>query len=140
MPGPPPKRSDQRRRRNKVTIDHVELDDVVEVPALDIEGAHPLAVDFYESLRKSGQARYFEPSDWQRARVLAWSLSKMLDTGRPSAMLLAALQKDMDALLVSEPERRRVRMEIERAAPDMSAEDAKVAQMARYRRAAGSGG
>jgi hypothetical protein len=66
-----------------------------------------------------------------------WSLSKMLHTGRPSAMLLAALQKDMDALLVSEAERRRVRMEIERGAPDDSAERAKVAQMEAYRRAAG---
>jgi hypothetical protein len=136
MPGPPPKRSDQRRRRNKVNVDRVELDEVVSVPALDIEDAHPLAVDFYESLRTSGQARYYEPSDWQRARIMAWSLSQMLNSGRPSAMLLAALQKDMDALLVSEAERRRVRMEIERTAADTSVEDAKVAQMERYRRVA----
>jgi hypothetical protein len=135
---PVPKRSEQRRRRNKVDIDHVEMAGTVEAPdLLDLEDAHPLAVNLYESLRSSGQARYYEPSDWARAQLLVWSLSKMLHTGRPSAMLLAALQKDMDALLVSEAERRRVRMEIERGAPDDSAERAKVAQMEAYRRAAG---
>jgi hypothetical protein len=138
VPGPPPKRSSQRRRMNKVDIDHVEMAGTVEAPdLLDLEDAHPLAVNLYESLKASGQARWYEPSDWARAQLLVWSLSKMLNTGRPSAMLLAALQKDMDALLVSEAERRRVRMEIERGAPDDSAERAKVAQMEAYRRAAG---
>jgi hypothetical protein len=138
MPGPPPKRSELRRRRNKVDIDRVQVSAPVEAPDLGIEGAHPLAVDLYESLKDSGQARWYEPSDWARARLLVWSLSKMLDSGRPSAMLLAALQKDMDALLVSEAERRRVRMEIERGPVDDSAEQAKVAQMEKYRRAATS--
>jgi hypothetical protein len=138
VPGPPPKRSSQRRRMNKVDIDQVEMAGTVEAPdLLDLEDAHPLAVNLYESLKASGQARWYEPSDWARAQLLVWSLSKMLNTGRPSAMLLAALQKDMDALLVSEAERRRVRMEIERGAPDDSAERAKVAQMEAYRRAAG---
>jgi hypothetical protein len=137
MPGPAPKRSSQRRRRNVVDIDRVELAGTVEAPPLAVEDVHPLAADLYESLKASGQARWYEPSDWARAQLLVWSLSKMLHTGRPSAMLLAALQKDMDALLVSEAERRRVRMEIERGAPDDSAERAKVAQMEAYRRAAG---
>jgi hypothetical protein len=127
-----------RRRRNKVDIDRVQVAAPVEAPDLDIDGAHPLAVDLYEALKESGQARWYEPSDWARARLLVWSLSKMLDSGRPSAMLLAALQKDMDALLVSEAERRRVRMEIERGSVDDSAERAKVAQMEKYRRAATS--
>jgi hypothetical protein len=138
MSGPPPKRSEQRRRRNKVDIDRIQVSGPVKAPDLDIEAAHPLAVDLYESLKESGQARWYEPSDWARARLLVWSLSKMLDSGRPSAMLLAALQKDMDALLVSEAERRRVRMEIERDSVDDSAEQAKVAQMEKYRRAAAS--
>jgi hypothetical protein len=120
-----------------VDIDRVELAGTVEAPPLAVEDVHPLAADLYESLKASGQARWYEPSDWARAQLLVWSLSKMLNTGRPSAMLLAALQKDMDALLVSEAERRRVRMEIERGAPDDSAERAKVAQMEAYRRAAG---
>jgi hypothetical protein len=138
MPGPAPKRSDQRRRRNKVDIDKVELDGLVSVPELGIDRVRPMVADFYRSLAESGQARYFEPSDWQRARLMCWSLDKMLKSGKPSAMLLAALQKDMDALLVSEPERRRVHMEIERGEPDTSEHDAKVAAMDDYRRMASS--
>lgn len=147
---PVPKRSSERRRRNKVDIDHVQVEGVVTVPDLDIESApdeyrdpkpiHPVARALYESLRTSGQARYYEPSDWQRARVMVFLLSQQLWTGRPSATMYAALQSDMDALLISEAERRRVRMEIDRAVPDTSADDARVAQMARYRKATGSAG
>lgn len=138
MPGPVPKRSSQRRRQNKVHLDRVEVADQVVVPDLGVDDAHPIARDFYESLRISGQARWYEPSDWARARVFTMLLSDQLKTGRPSSMMYQALQRDMDALLVSEGERRRVRMEIERTSPDTSVMDAKVAQMARYRQAAGS--
>lgn len=118
-------------------VDRVQVAERVTVPDCP-EDVHPLARDFYKSLRISGQARWYEPSDWQRARVFTWLLSDQLKTGRPSSMLYQALQRDMDALLVSEAERRRVRMEVERLPPDTSVEDAKVAQMARYREAAGS--
>jgi len=138
MPGPVPKRSSQRRRQNRVQTDRVEVAEKVVVPELGIDDPHPIARDFYESLRLSGQAQWYEPSDWQRARVFTQLLSDQLYTGRPSSMMYQALQRDMDALLVSEGERRRVRMEIERLPVDTSVEDAKVAQMARYRQAAGS--
>jgi hypothetical protein len=132
-----PKRSIQRRRRNAVAIDRVGVAEQVVVPDLDLEDVHPLARDFYESLRTSGQSRWYEPSDWQRARIFTALLSKQLFKGSSSSMMYAALQKDMDALLVSEAERRRVRMEVERLASDTSVVDAKVSQMARYRQAAG---
>lgn len=135
MPGPPPKRSSQRRRRNKVDIDHVEVDGVVEPPELGME-LHPLAAETYESLKVSGQARYMEPSDWQRARIFVSLLSNLLMSSQPSSMMYQALQKDMDALLMSEAERRRVRMEIERGPVDTSEQDAKVAAMSAYRRTA----
>lgn len=145
MPGKPgvastvPKRDAQRRyKRSGPATDTVSIDDEVQVPPLGIEDVHPLVQDFYDSLAISGQSRYYEPSDWQRARIMCWSLSKMFDSGRPSGQLLAALQKDMADLLVSEAERRRVRMEIERGAQDTSVDAARVAQMAEYRRVAGN--
>lgn len=147
MSGPVPKRSDQRRRRNASNkVETVQLEDQVVIPDLDIEytsrggdiiPAHPIAQDLYDSLRTSGQARFYEPADWQRARILCRMLSDQLWSGRPSAQLYAALQKDMDALLISEAERRRVRLEIERSKPD-AGDDPKVAQMAKYRKAAGA--
>jgi hypothetical protein len=146
---PVPKRSTERRRRNKVDLDHVQVEGQVAVPDLgfdvtpDDHGGrdpiHPVARDLYESLRISGQARYYEPADWQRARVMTYLLSGILWSGRPSSMLYAALQRDMNDLLISEAERRRVRMEIDRAEPDTSADDARVAQLDRYRRAAEQG-
>lgn len=141
MPGPVPKRTPQRRRSNKpaTPVDTVVIEDEVTVPELNIDNPHPLAADFYASLRLSGQARFYEPSDWERARIFAHLLSDQLNYGKPSAMMYTALQKDMDALLVSEGERRRVRMEVERGVVDTSAERAKVSQMNRYRRAAGGG-
>lgn len=135
MPGPVPKRSTQRRRRNKVDIDTVRLDDVVEVPPLMLEDCPQIVTDFYDSLRRSGQARYYEPSDWQRARLMCWHLAYMLRANKPSSVMYTALQKDMEALLVSEGDRRRVRMEVERKPADTSLEDARVAQMNRYRNA-----
>lgn len=135
---PAPKRSDQRRRRNKVDIDKVEISGLVAVPELGIDRVHPMVADVYRSLSESGQSRYFEPSDWQRARIMCWNLNKMIRSGKPSAMLMAALQKDMDALLMSEPERRRVHMEIERGEIDTTEHDAKVAAMKDYRRMASS--
>lgn len=118
MGGPVPKRSSQRRRRNAVVVDHVEVPGSVVVPDLDLVDAHPLAVSLYESLKASGQCRYYEPSDWQRARIMCHLLSQQLKTGRPSAMFYAALQRDMDSLLVTEAERRRVRVEIDRVVED----------------------
>lgn len=121
MPGVPgqrghvPKRSTQRHRRSGPEVDRVAVSGRVPVPDLGVEDPHPLARDLYKSLSESGQSRWYEPSDWQRARIMCQVLSQQLKSGRPSSMMYTALQRDMDALLVSESERRRVRIEIERA-------------------------
>lgn len=137
MPGPIPERSDQRRRRNapEIPIDRVEggLVDVVG-PDLDVEGAHPLAVDWFESLRGSAQAKFYEPSDWQMARIAAQCLTDYMADDRRSAMKFSAFQAATTALLVTEGDRRRMRMEIDRTPPDTSVRDAKVTAMSRYRR------
>lgn len=88
-----PKRSDQRHRRNRVQVDRVEVAEQVMVPPCP-EDVHPLAQDFYEGLRSSGQVKWFEPSDWARARVFTLLLSQQLRSARPSATMYAALQKD----------------------------------------------
>jgi hypothetical protein len=125
MPGPVPKRSSQRRRRNHVQVDRVEVaGGPVVVPELGLDGVHPLARDLYESLRESGQSRWYEPSDWQRARIMVHLLSGLLKAERPSVTMYVALQRDMDALLVTEAERRRTRVEIER---DLVDEDEQAA-------------
>lgn len=131
--GPIPERSDQRRRRNVgepiETVAPVAI--AVEAPelGLDITG---IARDWYDSLKTSGQSRYYEPSDWQTARLVAMAIAGYAERG--GAETLKAIMSSMASLLATEGDRRRVRMEIDRSEPDTDAEDAKVAQMSRYRR------
>lgn len=118
MPGPIPKRSDQRVRNNKdIPIDKVDLAGiVVNQPPLDVPGIHPMARDWYESLAESGQAMYYEPSDWQFARFVAVYMDEQLKAtgGKLSSMMLASITSAMSNLLVTEGDRRRMRLEIER--------------------------
>lgn len=136
--GPVPKRSDQRRRRNKpeTPIRQAKGADSVEIPEISPDW-HPIARDWYESLAKSGQSQFYEPSDWASARLIAEVLSRLLNQGqRLSGQLFASVLAAMTELLTTEGARRRARIELEREQP--AEEPASVAIMAKYRRAAGS--
>jgi hypothetical protein len=108
------------------------------VPELGLADVHPLARDLYDSLKESGQSMYYEPSDWQRARLMVDMLSNLLyDPVKRSSMMYTAIQQDLKDLMVCEADRRRLKMEIDRTPADTSEQDARVSQMAAYRRAAG---
>lgn len=116
--GPIPKRSDQLIRRNvqDVPVDKVTAIGAVRIPDLAIEDPHPLVVDMYESMKHSAQRRFFEPTDWQLARFTLHQVNAALrrDGDAISAMKLAALNTMLSNLLMTEGDRRRVRLEIER--------------------------
>lgn len=79
---------------------------------------HPIASDWYLSLRESGQAAFYQPSDWAVARYAADLMSKVLLSERgPNGQLVAALNSVMSSLLTTEGDRRRARMELERQKP-----------------------
>lgn len=114
--GPIPKRSSQRRRVNKPETPTSEAPGAVEVPIPSADEVwHPLARDWFGSLTKSGQAAFYEPSDWAQARVLAHLLSVQLWSAKPSAMMIAAWQSGATELLTTEGARRRMRIELARA-------------------------
>lgn len=116
MPGPIPKRSDQRRRENKPEIEVTSAPgaETVVMPAADAAW-HPAAARWYASLGESGQARFFEPSDWAQAWVWTEFLSRALNQGdRPSSQLIAAWSAGATELLTTEGARRRLRMELQR--------------------------
>lgn len=140
--GPVPKRTEElmghwsKERRNAAS--KPEMAGPVKVPPLGIAGAHPIVRAWYRSLAESGQSRYYEPSDWQLARIVAAQLSQYLKSGRLSANMLATLLAACDALLCSEGARRRLRIEVQR--PDGPtdqdpAESLVVRQLGEYRSA-----
>jgi len=132
--GPVPKRSSERRRRNKDSqVESVKpLRERVDQPPAE-DRWHPIARDWYESLAESGQAQFFEPSDWQYARVVADALSRNLkQRAKFSAVLFASVTSAMNDLLTTEGARRRVRLEIERAG--IGETPASVTAIADYRK------
>jgi len=129
MPGPVPKRDSERIRRNlpEVPTDTVVMVGPVEIPELGIPNAHPMIVDFYESLKRSGQSKYYEDSDWQLARMALYFANKLLNDEKPSSMMLQQVNSMLSDLLVAEGQRRRVRLEIERQTAQQN-----VVQMSDY--------
>lgn len=120
--GPVPKRSTQRRRANKpeIPVATAEASPSREIPAAD-PGWHQLAADMYNSLERSGQSAFFEPSDWQSARLAAEATSRLLYSERFSAVLLAAVDSMWSKLLMTEADRRRLRIELEKPKEDTAA-------------------
>lgn len=127
--GPIPHRSDQRVRRNQDEgpIEKISTIGPVRVPELGIAYPHQLVSDMYESLKDSAQSRYYEPSDWQYARLCMYLLNDMLSKERISSVMVASVNQMLTALLMTEGDRRRVRLEVER---NQNAGGAKVLDIA----------
>lgn len=117
MPGPIPKRSEERIRRNKpeIEITKIEASNEVTQPPLGFDDPHPIISDLWDSLGESAQSEYYEPSDWQFARFTLHFADGLIKQARPSAQMFQGVTSALTDLLVSEGARRRVRMEIERA-------------------------
>lgn len=94
---------------------------------------HPLARDWYRSLAESGQSKFYEPSDWQTARVLAELLSRALQRGKVTAALIERWQVGATELLTTEGARRRVRVELDAKGGDEE-EAADVSELDEHRR------
>ena len=143
--GPPPKRSDQRRRVNPTagearlaSASQAESLEAVMPPADD--DWHPVARRWYESLAGSGQAVFYQASDWGQAFVMAEAVSRELspqpvvDKEGNVTMVslpmkgasLSAFLKGCTDLLVSETARRRAAVELQRPKPDEGDEPAGV--------------
>lgn len=109
--GPIPARSGQRRRRNKpadgIAVTTGRGAAVVEKPEAD-PSWHPIAHDWFESLATSDGCRFYEPSDWQHARIWAEILSRQLKSGRPSGQIMASWTSASDRLLTTASARQRV--------------------------------
>lgn len=140
MPGPVPKRSDQRRRRNASDGPALAKGTAGEEPTMPEadDSWHPIAVRWFESLPDSGQTQYYEASDWATAVYVAEAMSRNLASEkRFSAQLFQAVMSAMTDLLTTEGARRRARIELERTSNEPMPVDPKIALMDSYRKAAG---
>lgn len=133
--GPVPKRKSQRRRRNKESKpDSVPAQTAAAVKAPPaLKDWHAGAKRWYKSLAESGQAQFYEPSDWEAARLIAGELSVYLRSKKRSAMMFSYLWSAMTDLLTTEGARRRLKLEIDREQPSEGDEDADVAKLDDYR-------
>src|SRR5687768_3517911 len=133
MPGPAPKRAEQRRRTATPKAGEPRKAKgaaKVVMPPADNDW-HPIARAWYLSLGDSGQSQFYEPSDWQTAYVVAESMSREFNPqpvviGRgedahiemiskpPTGSAQMAWLKAMSTLLVMEGDRRRVALELQR--------------------------
>ena len=137
MPGPVPKRSEERTRRNKPENEGgVSLSKgnrvPFKVPPVD-SGWHPRAKQWYRSLSRSGMREYYELSDYEMARLLCDALTEY--NKRPTAMMLATILQGMTSLGVTEGERRRMRIELED--PKESETSASIVAIDTYRQQLG---
>lgn len=115
MRGPIPKRSEDRVRRNKDAAPTTRAKGAseVRVPRCDPTW-HPIAKSWYNSLKRSGQSAFYEPSDWAYAQLLAHEMTLMLAEPKIRAAALQTVMAGMNDLLTTEGARRRMRLELER--------------------------
>lgn len=118
-PGPMPKRSDERQRRNNdgIPVDKIDLGGEVEIPHAFF--FNPLINDLWLSLRSSANVRFFEPTDWAYAKLTLTLLEREVGTDPenmkvPGAMLMKTFDDMLSKMLLTEKDRRTLRIEVER--------------------------
>lgn len=121
--GPVPSRKDElngHRSKDELwgeTVTRAPGAESVSVPAADKDW-HPIAKRLWSSMKKSGQARFYEPSDWAFAYSLMDDLTYYKNASKRSGQMLTAIYGAMTTLMLTEGDRRRVALELQRSSPD----------------------
>lgn len=148
MPGPVPNRSEdlarprERKGKDIVPVTKGVLKPVV-IPDADPDW-HPIATMLWEGLLASGQADFYQQSDWAFAYSLMEDLTRYKEPlvnrdgeeyFKRSGQMLQVIYSAMERLLVTEGDRRRVRVEL--TEPEPESDPAAVLVMAEYRKGLG---
>ena len=132
--GPAPKRASERRRRNKESKPTLATTELPKAERPEPDGDwHTIASGWFVSLGESGQSEFYEASDWAFACLVAENMSRDLkEPGPISGANLSAYNKAMADLMVTEANRRRAGIELERA-PEFE-QPAGVTALAEYKK------
>lgn len=99
---------------------------------------HPIAKRMYDSLRTSGQADFFQNSDWQFAWMLCEELSVYKTNTRRSSQMFASLLMGFERLLLTEADRRKARIELHEV--EIEQVSAQLIAIDGYKKALGASG
>lgn len=130
-PGPAPKRDAERTRTpdpKSGVARHGELR-AVKIPPVD-QNWHKRAKELYKSLKTSGQADYYQDSDWAYARILCDYLTRWYDM--PRAMDGANIEQMMSKLGMTEGSRRQI-LRVELDLPEVEQPDAELVAIDGYK-------
>ncbi|MFF4692170.1 hypothetical protein [Streptomyces sp. NPDC001307] len=107
----------------------------VKIPNAD-RSWHPVAKRLWDSLKESGQADFYQQSDWALAYSLCEDLSYYYKkSGKRSGQMLQTIYSAFERLLVAEGDRRRVRIELHE--PEAEEQSAAVLAIADYKKELG---
>ncbi|MET9861971.1 hypothetical protein ABZY93_22140 [Streptomyces smyrnaeus] len=139
MPGPVPNReADLARPRERKGGDVQSVTKGV-MREVQIPNAprdwHPIARRLWDALKTSGQADFYQNSDWAFAYSLCEDLSHYKKAGKRSGQMLQTIYSAFERLLVAEGDRRRVRIELQEPADET--QSASITAIADYKKELG---
>lgn len=140
MPGPVPNREEdlarprERKGGDVQSVTHGVLRDV-RIPHADKDW-HPLAKRLWDGMKTSGQADFMQNSDWAFAYSLMDDLTYYKNSGKRSSQMLQTIYAAMTSLMITEGDRRRVRLELQ--APADETQDAELFAIEGYKDALGA--
>lgn len=116
MPGPVPNRTENlardRSRKGKEIVPVTKGVSLPCTPPAADPNWHPIATMLWDSLTNSGQSSYYQASDWAYAYSVCDDLSNYKESAKRSSMMAQVIYSAMSSLLVTEADRRRVRIEL----------------------------
>jgi hypothetical protein len=95
-----------------------------------------MARRMYNSLKRSGQSLYYEPSDWERAILAAEVTTRILSQDRVTSEGWRVIREYWGDLATTEAERRRAHMQVDRQQTSVESEG-NVTAIDEYRKALG---
>lgn len=114
--GPVPERVANRlghRTKAENDVTRIRVPTRATVPGPD-KTWHPIALRIYKAAKASAQSKLYEPSDWAVLYFVCDEISVHCRSKNRSAVKLSAINQMLAGLVLTEGERRRAQIEIER--------------------------